>query len=223
MNTGAFLIQKDFFDADEIEEIAGLAVALEQGKSSVHESGKYQSIQWHKVDLAPEDHPFAAKIYDFLGAEKNGICVFYYLSPGAVLHPHRDLTGASSNARLRFHVPVITNDKVHFNVSKARVIMSPGELWALDTSFLHEVRNESDQTRVHIVIECQISNAVKRHLPAKNLQGRVHDLYFVSILGASFLKSILVNIWKDPRYFLAQMQMLKKFVAWRVFGKKDVK
>ncbi|USS57299.1 hypothetical protein [Pseudomonas kermanshahensis] len=64
---------------------------------------------------------------------------------------------------------------------------------------------------------------MKRHLPAKNLHGRVHDLYFVSILGFSFLKSILVNVWKDPKYFLAQMQMLKKFVAWRVFGKKDVK
>lgn len=223
MNTGAFLIKRDFFDKDEIKDIASLAVSLEQGKSSVHESGKYHDIQWHKVDLAPEDHTFAARIYEYLGAEKNGICVFYYLSPGAVLHPHRDLTGASSNARLRFHVPIITNDNVHFNVSKKRVEMSPGELWALDTSFLHEVRNESQETRVHIVIECQVSDAVKSHLPSKDIRGRVHDLYYVGILGFSFLKSILVNIWKDPKYFLAQMQMLKKFVAWRVFGKKDVK
>ncbi|MHA6574174.1 aspartyl/asparaginyl beta-hydroxylase domain-containing protein [Pseudomonas yamanorum] len=223
MNTGAFLIEKHFFDDDEVKNIAELALSLEQKKSSVHEGGKYKDIQWHKVDLDPEHTPFAAKIYEFLGAEKNGICVFYYLSPGAVLHPHRDLTGASSNARLRFHVPIITNDKVFFNVSKERVDMSPGELWALDTSFLHEVKNESPHTRVHIVIECQVSEAVKRHLPRKNIFGRIHDLYFVAILAFSFLKSILINIWKDPKYFMAQMHMLKKFIAWRVFGKKNVK
>ncbi|QXH53062.1 aspartyl/asparaginyl beta-hydroxylase domain-containing protein [Pseudomonas fakonensis] len=223
MNTGAFLIKKDFFIEDEIKEIASLAVSIEQEKTNVHGEGKYKDIQWHKVDLTPEAHPFVARIYEFLGAEKNGICVFYYLSPGAVLHPHRDLTGASSNARLRFHVPIITHDNIFFNVSRERVVMSPGELWALDTSFLHEVRNEGDSTRVHIVIECQVNEAVKRHLPVKNLSGRLHDVYFVLILGLSFMKSLLVNIWKDPKYFWAQMQMLKKFVGWRVFGKKDVK
>ncbi len=223
MNTGAFLIKPQFFDDGEISKIAELALSLEQKKSSVHEGGKYKEIQWHKVDLAPEEHPFISKIYKFLGAEQNGICVFYYLSPGAVLHPHRDLTGASSNARLRFHVPIITNDRVFFNVSKERVIMLPGELWALDTSFLHEVKNESEQTRVHIVIECQVSETAKSHLPKKNLLGRAHDAYFIGILTYSLLKSLMINIWKDPKYFLAQMYMLKKFIAWRVFGKKDVK
>lgn len=223
MNTGAFLIKPHFFDDEEISKIAALALSLEQKKSSVHEGGKYKDIQWHKVDLTPEEHPFISKIYDFLGAEQNGICVFYYLSPGAILHPHRDLTGASSNARLRFHIPIITNDRIFFNVSKERVIMSPGELWALDTSFLHEVKNESEQTRVHIVIECQVSETAKSHLPKKNLTGRAHDAYFVGILTFSLFKSLMINIWKDPKYFLAQMYMLKKFIAWRVFGKKDVK
>ncbi|WP_397451909.1 aspartyl/asparaginyl beta-hydroxylase domain-containing protein [Pseudomonas sp. NA-150] len=223
MNAGTFLVKKDFFDADKIAEISKLALLLEEDKSSVHEGGKYKDIQWHKVDIDPVTYPFVAGIYDFLGAEKNGICVFYYLSPGAVLHPHRDLTGASSNARLRFHVPVITNDNVFFNVSKQRVVMLPGELWALDTSFLHAVENKSSQTRVHIVIECDMNEEVLSHLPGKNLSGRVHDVYFVSILITNFLKSIFINIWRDPKYFVAQMQMLKKFVMWRVFGKKDVK
>jgi hypothetical protein len=223
MNSGAFLVKKDFFSADQIAEIGEMALRLEAEKSSVHEGGKYKDIQWHKVDLDPQEYPFVAGIYDFLGAEKNGICVFYYLSPGAVLHPHRDLTGASSNARLRFHVPVITNDGIFFNVSKQRVVMEPGDLWALDTSFLHSVENRSAQTRVHIVIECGINEKVLSHLPRKNLAGRVHDVYFVSILIANFLKSIFINIWRDPKYFLAQMQMLKKFVMWRVFGRKDVK
>lgn len=223
MNTGSYLIKKNFFNEDEVSSIAQLAVALEKRKSNVHEEGKYKDLQWHKVDLNPEEHAFVEKTYSFLGAEKNGICVFYYLSPGAILHPHRDLTGASSNARLRFHIPIITNENIYFNVSKQRVIMSPGELWALDTSYLHEVKNQSNTVRVHIVIECQISETTKVLLPKKNIYGRAHDIYFISILTFNLLKSLLINIWKDPKYFIAQMRMLKKFIGWRMFGKTNVK
>lgn len=222
MNSGSFLIEKNFFDQEKISKIKDIALELESEKSNVHAEGKYAGIQWHKIDLDPQTHTFMQEIYDFLGADRSGVCVFYYLSPGAILHAHRDLTGASSNARIRFHVPIITNDKVFFNVSKKRVIMSPGELWALDTSYLHEVKNESTETRVHIVIECQINDSVKTKLPEKNIRGKAHDVYFLMILSFNLFKSLLINTWKDPKYFMAQMRMLKKFVEWRFFGKKKV-
>lgn len=222
MNSGSFLIAKNFFGEEKLLEIQKIAQELEINKANVHAEGKYAGIQWHKIDLDPKTHTFMQKIYDFLGADQSGVCVFYYLSPGAVLHAHRDLTGASSNARIRFHVPIITNDKVFFNVSKKRVIMSHDELWALDTSYLHEVKNESTETRVHIVIECNINESVKNKLPEKNIRGKLHDVYFFSILAMNLLKSFAINIWKDPKYFMAQMRMLKKFVTWKFLGKKKV-
>ena len=222
MNSGSFLIKKDFFGEEKISEIKKTALKLEINKANVHADGKYAGIQWHKIDLDPKTHTFMQDIYDFLGADQSGVCVFYYLSPGAVLHAHRDLTGASSNARIRFHIPIITNDNVFFNVSKKRVVMSADELWALDTSYLHEVKNESNETRVHIVIECNINESVKAKLPQKDIRGKIHDIYFFMILALNLLKSIIINIWKDPKYFMDQMRMLKKFVAWRFLGKKKV-
>lgn len=222
MNSGSYLLAKNFFGEERLSEIKKIAQELEINKSNVHAEGKYAGIQWHKIDLDPNVHSFMRDIYDYLGADQSGVCVFYYLSPGAILHAHRDLTGASTNARVRFHIPVITNDKIFFNVSKKRVIMAPDELWALDTSYLHEVRNESDQTRVHIVIECNINESVKAKLPQKNIRGKLHDLYFLMILSMNLLKSIAINIWKDPKYFMAQMRMLKKFITWRFLGKKKV-
>ena len=222
MNSGSFLIAKNFFGEEKLLEIQKIAQELEINKANVHAEGKYAGIQWHKIDLDPRTHTFMQKIYDFLGADQSGVCVFYYLSPGAVLHAHRDLTGASSNARIRFHVPIITNDQVFFNVSKKRVIMSHDELWALDTSYLHEVKNESTETRVHIVIECNINESVKNKLPEKNIRGKLHDVYFFSILAMNLLKSVAINTWKDPKYFMAQMRMLKKFVKWKFLGKKKV-
>jgi hypothetical protein len=224
MNHGSFLIKDNFFTAEELEPIRQLCLELDERKSNVHGEGRYKDIQWHKVDLVASEHPFIEKIYDFLGADRNGLCVFYYLSPGAVLHPHRDLTGASANARLRFHVPVITNDKVIFEVSRKRVVMLPGQLWSLDTSYLHSVENRSDQTRVHIVIECDISDKVVAHLPSKTIASCLHDLAYFSILGTAFAKAIIVNSWKNPRYFVDQLRMIGKFIGWRFLGRsrKDI-
>jgi Aspartyl/Asparaginyl beta-hydroxylase len=218
MNAGAYLIKDNFFSPDDVGAIAALARDLGEKKTAVHQTGKYQALQWHQVALNPKDHPFVERIYSSLGANANGLCVFYYLSPGAVIHPHRDLTGASSNARIRFHVPVITNDKVFFEVSKKRVLMSPGEIWCLDTSYLHSVANRSDETRVHIVIECDINENVRKHLIPKSISTRIHDIYFFSLLSAAFFKSLFLNSWKDPKYFIAQMKMIRRFIGWRFLG-----
>src|SRR5262249_20781504 len=107
MNKGAILLRQGFFTDVEIQFIAETARQFEQEKSNVHTSGRYAGIQWHQVALDPERFPWLKKIYGFLSVDQAELAVFYYLSPGAVLHPHRDLTGASLNNRLRFHVPVI--------------------------------------------------------------------------------------------------------------------
>ena len=219
MNPGAYLIKDNFFSTQELETIAHLATGLSNQKVSVHAAGKYKTLQWYQVALNGQGHSFVDKIYSFLGADSDGLCVFYYLAPGAVLHPHRDLTGASSNARIRFHVPVITNEDVFFNVSKKRVPLAPGQLWALDTSYLHSVENKSQVTRVHIVIECDINEKVRSHLIPKTFSSRVHDAFYVSILAMAFLKSLLLNSWRDPSYFVGQMRMVWNFIGWRFLGR----
>jgi aspartyl/asparaginyl beta-hydroxylase (cupin superfamily) len=116
------------------------------------------------VDLSPELH-FCKKILNYLNVENSDLFVFYYLDPRAKIHPHRDLTGASLNNRIRFHVPVITNDDVKFIVDGNVVNMLPGSLRCLDTSYVHQVENGGKISRVHIVIECKISNDIKNKLP----------------------------------------------------------
>ena len=63
------------------------------------------------------------------------------------------MSGNLPFGRLRFHVPILTPPEVEFVVGGMRVDMRPGELWALDTSYEHSVRNRSDQVRVHLVVE----------------------------------------------------------------------
>jgi hypothetical protein len=156
-------------------------------------------------------------ILSALNVKNPVMLVFYYLDPGAKLHPHRDLTGASLNNRIRFHVPIITNEYVKFIVANTEIKMTPGDLWCLDTSYLHAVENMGFESRVHIVIECDINDEIKSKLPS-GLDAKIHNLSYIFILIISFFKAVIINSIKNPKYFKDQMMMVYRFIMWRLFG-----
>lgn len=216
MNPGAFVYSPALLDPLEIEQAAALSKKLYADKTSVHKDGKYTDLQWFQAELNP-DWPIARKLLDFLGATDPELLVFYYLEPAAHIHPHRDLTGASLNDRLRFHVPVVTNENVDFRVSGERVRMNPGDLWCLDTSYEHSVHNGGHATRVHIVIECAITPEIRANIPG-GLKAKLHSFKYAVILGASLVKALAVNAIKDPAYLKAQLRMVAKYISWRFLG-----
>jgi aspartyl/asparaginyl beta-hydroxylase (cupin superfamily) len=222
MNPGAFLYKEKIFSNAEISEISTLSKDLEGSKRSVHaEGGTYSSLKWFQVDL-DKDWNFCKTILSELSSLDPELLVFYYLEPGAVLHPHRDLTGASMNNRIRFHVPVVTNPGVEFIVNNEKIKMAPGDLWCLDTSYVHSVRNDGNETRVHIIIECNINDKIKNRLPG-GYKAKLHSFNYALILGVSLVKAIFINSIKNPKYFLEQMSMVYKFIKWRVFKSEKPK
>lgn len=222
MNPGAFLYKEKLFSEDEILKISSLAKELESSKRTVHAAGgTYSDLKWFQVDLS-KNLDFCTTILSELRSTDPELLVFYYLDPGAVLHPHRDLTGASMNNRIRFHVPVITNPGVEFIVNNEKIKMAPGDLWCLDTSYVHSVRNNGDQTRVHIIVECNINDVIKKRLPG-GYGAKLHSLIYALILGGSFIKAILINSIKNPKYFRQQMGMVYKYIKWRIFKSEKPK
>lgn len=217
MNNGAFIFEENFFSSQELQDIADMARTLERSKAGVHDTGKYSHLKWFKVDLSPELQ-FCKKILDYLKVSRTELLVFYYLDPGAKIHPHRDLTGAGLNNRIRFHVPIITNSRVKFTVAGDAINMRPGDLWCLDTSYVHAVENDGDEARVHIVIECEINNNIKIRLP-RGFSACLHNFKYIVILMMSFMRALLINSLRDPKYFIAQMKMIFRFVGWRFIKK----
>ncbi len=215
-NLGAILFQDKFLSADQINEAAALANALSIEKRAVHQAGRYSDLKWFQCEI-DHDWPIARQILDELGAENPEMMVFYYLEPGAKIHPHRDLSGAALSNRIRFHVPIITNSNVCFMVDNQRVTMKPGQLWCLDTSYLHSVANDGTHSRVHIVVECSINDKLKIKLP-NNLKTKLHTLNFILIMSTLFVKSLIVNIFKDPRYLWNQIKMIFRYFGWRFLG-----
>jgi hypothetical protein len=218
-NGGAFIFKRGFLGASEIAVAAAQSRAFADQKRNVHERGRYAGLQWFQVDLDPS-LPVCAKLLAELDVPTPNLMVFYYLEPGATIHPHRDLTGAGLNNRIRFHLPIVTNPDVDFRVSGDRVRMQPGDLWCLDTSYRHSVYNGGKESRVHIVVECDITPNLRRRLP-RNTATRLHNIWFVGVMGLQFTKAVAKNAFTDPAYFRDQMGMVRRFIGWRFFKKGD--
>jgi len=109
------------------------------------------------------------------------------LGPGGWIKEHRDFSGNRTMGVARFHIPITTHDEVGFYVSGDRVRMEPGTVWSLDTSYRHRVVNEGDVERVHMIIDVEMTAAIRQMLPAREWPDRAHSAHFALICAGKGL------------------------------------
>jgi hypothetical protein len=68
------------------------------------------------------------------------------------IEPHVD-NGYSLMTAKRTHIPIITNSKVTFTVNGETKYLKEGEIWEIDNSKVHSVDNNSDEDRIHLIID----------------------------------------------------------------------
>lgn len=100
---------------------------------------------------ALEQCPYIMEIMGDLGAVW-GRSRLMGLAPGAVVPEHVDV-GYYWRTHIRIHIPVVTNPGVAFSCDKETVHMAPGECWLFDSFCLHNVRNDGNAKRVHLVLD----------------------------------------------------------------------
>ncbi len=77
---------------------------------------------------------------------------FMRLAGKSEVSPHVDFN-YHWYSRIRIHIPVITNPEVIFHCGDEAIHMAAGECWIFDSWRLHQVVNNSEQTRIHLVID----------------------------------------------------------------------
>lgn len=70
--------------------------------------------------------------------------------------PHVD-TGEQLLKCKRHHIPLMTNPDVMFHVGDDSINMKQGEVWEINNSNLHHVRNYSLENRIHIIVDWDIN------------------------------------------------------------------
>lgn len=91
---------------------------------------------------------------------------FLRLKAGSVIKEHRDYELGFADGEVRLHVPVITNPGVEFVLNQARVVMNEGECWYLNVNQPHRVANHGATDRIHLVIDCFVSDWLRDQLLA---------------------------------------------------------
>jgi quercetin dioxygenase-like cupin family protein len=83
------------------------------------------------------------------------------LTPGTQIHEHKDADLCFEEGLVRFHIPVITNAEIEFNLNKERMHLKEGECWYMNFNLPHSLHNKSKTDRVHLVIDAVVNDWIK--------------------------------------------------------------
>lgn len=79
------------------------------------------------------------------------------LGPGVEVKEHRDAKCGLPWGMTRLHIPVITNPGAVVVIEGRDHHWDAGRLWFGDFNRLHYVRNDGEEARVHLVLDCLVS------------------------------------------------------------------
>lgn len=96
------------------------------------------------------------------------------LGPASVIREHRDYTLGYEYGVLRMHFPIRTNPQVEFLIDGDEVKMSEGECWYVDLSLPHRVKNDGQENRIHLVVDCEINEWLMSLLPPEVSQPQIN-------------------------------------------------
>lgn len=139
-----------------------------QNKYKEHKDTKTYMLQdvpisWTKgQDLLPVkkyDHDYEwdilSKIFNSIKDKYPGVIarVMYINLPSGKSVPYHKDGGYYLFSVRRFHIPIITNDRVSYTVGDEKKFMREGECWEINNNNHHSVSNDGDNDRVHLVID----------------------------------------------------------------------
>ena len=99
--------------------------------------------------------PYIAELLKSFATKLNSVRIMK-LAANSEIKEHRDFDLDIDEVRI--HIPIATNDQVHFYVNKERVVMNEGECWYLRLSDPHRVENNGDEDRIHLVIDMDLNS-----------------------------------------------------------------
>jgi hypothetical protein len=110
-------------------------------------------------------------------------------------------------SRVRIHIPILTNPDVLFYCGDTHVHMAPGETWIFDSWQKHHVENNSDQFRVHLVVDTAGSPNFWRMVAASEWRCANHRQKPASIADREFPYSANANTLVQTENYNAPLVM----------------
>jgi hypothetical protein len=144
-------------------EWTGVGLVAIDGRYDDTSSGAVPSAPFRETEVLAHTRYFK-RLLDSLPFQKRSVRLSY-LPPGGVIRPHVDAS-TRRGGMVRLHLPIVTDPEVRFFVGGRRWRWREGELWFADVARVHSVENRSPVTRVHLLIDGVVNEAMLELFPA---------------------------------------------------------
>lgn len=183
-------------------------ICLHAAYGDVGETRLIKDAPYKKTE-ALDSAPYFESIIDELPGDKKRIRLMA-LEPEKNIFWHIDEGDSLDEARVRLHIPIITNAKVHFQISHLNCEWEPGTLYYGDFSFPHRLYNESNIDRVHLVIDIDVNQEIEGLFKQEFIQNRERRKRIKEDVRKSFFK---YDRWDKNKDRLRRLFSLKRRLA----------
>lgn len=139
---------------------SGIPLRSPKGENHIISAGHAGSEEFADEPIL-EQLTYTRSVIDAIRTPKSSVR-YLRLTPGSEIKPHKDYDLVFWDGFVRLHIPIITNDKVEFLLEGEAINMQEGECWFADFSKTHSVANRGKTDRVHLVIDCQVNDWLKK-------------------------------------------------------------
>ncbi len=96
------------------------------------------------------------EVIDSFKCEKTSVRLMA-LGAGSRIKMHTDKGTSFEDGIARLHVPIVTTPDIRFTIEDEEVHFSAGFTWYLNADCLHGVNNESQNPRIHLMLDCIVN------------------------------------------------------------------
>lgn len=136
--------------------VKGVYETEEELKNHLSTYDQHENIDYPAYKILPEARPIIMSLMTRVGGERLGRVMINKICPGGKIFPHKD-TPSHTEYYSRFHVVLKSSPGVVFRAGEEHVYMAQGEVWWFDNKEEHEVINNSDDDRIHMIIDIRTS------------------------------------------------------------------
>jgi len=123
-----------------------------------HLSGvdQHECVDQPVYKLLPEARSLVMNLMHYVGGERLGRVMINKIKPGGVIFPHAD-TPSHAEYYSRFHIVLKSEPGVIFRCADERAYFEPGSVFWFNNKLEHEVLNNSNDDRIHMVCDIRTS------------------------------------------------------------------
>jgi len=161
-NTALMLEEINQFKKEEYYDIYNPSVTLKTlwSKHLIEPAGGPDKVPEFFPNEALQKCPYLLRVLNTFQCKKETFRI-HTLEAGANIKAHRDIGYSFEQGLMRLHIPVETNDQVYLIVNGERINMKAGECWYCNFNETHEVKNNSDSSRTHLILDCVVNDWFK--------------------------------------------------------------